>query len=289
MNPVSQPALVAADARPAHLAPGGAPQGRFEFLDMMRGVAALTVVIYHIVMQLAPETGWMRLFDLGDFGVGLFFLCSGFIIPVSLENSQSLKRFWVRRVFRLYPLYWINIVCWLLAVYVFQLGRFSSAQINASPVTSVAANATLLQQLLGVDNLVPLYWTLNLELIFYGVVSLLFATRLLAHKVAISYAFIAAAIIVEGLAPLLLRTQISRNLGFLAMMFVGTVWHGVASGAIELAVAKRALLWALLMEAILALRWNGDLGQPEVVISALAGQLAAYGVFMAIFQRRARS
>ncbi len=47
----------------------------------------------------------------------VFFLCSGFIIPVSLERQGSLRRFWIRRLLRRYPLYWLSVVlCMLCAL-----------------------------------------------------------------------------------------------------------------------------------------------------------------------------
>ncbi len=44
-------------------------------------------------------------FDPGQYGVFVFFLVSGYIVPASLERKGSARGFWVSRVFRLYPLY----------------------------------------------------------------------------------------------------------------------------------------------------------------------------------------
>jgi len=43
-------------------------------------------------------------FDPGQYGVFVFFLVSGYIVPASLERQGSVRGFWVSRVFRLYPL-----------------------------------------------------------------------------------------------------------------------------------------------------------------------------------------
>ncbi len=83
---------------------------RFDFIDSARGIAALAVIAEHLYEARSPwfytfsQTG----FSLGAFGVTLFFLVSGFIIPVSIEKA-GLKRFWIARVFRLYPLYWLSL------------------------------------------------------------------------------------------------------------------------------------------------------------------------------------
>ncbi|HEX5501271.1 MAG TPA: acyltransferase family protein, partial [Thermomicrobiales bacterium] len=74
---------------------------RLGFLDALRGVAVLAVVGVHLGERLFAGYGRVveSRFALGHFGVTLFFLCSGFIIPVSLERQGSLRRFWARRFF----------------------------------------------------------------------------------------------------------------------------------------------------------------------------------------------
>jgi peptidoglycan/LPS O-acetylase OafA/YrhL len=42
-------------------------------------------------------------FDPAQYGVFVFFLVSGYIVPASLERKGSVHSFWVSRVFRLYP------------------------------------------------------------------------------------------------------------------------------------------------------------------------------------------
>jgi peptidoglycan/LPS O-acetylase OafA/YrhL len=264
------------------------PGGRLAFLDMLRGVAALAVVLAHSFTMSAMPYNPIEVFDLGYFGVHLFFLCSGFIIPVSLQNSQSLKRFWLRRVFRLYPLYWLNIVCWLVVVYGLKLGRFQGATFASEPVGSVAANATMLQQLLGFDHLVPLYWTLSLEMLFYIVVSLLFVFRLLPHGIGLAWAFISAGVIVEGVLPLLVGAQSPRILSYLAVMFTGKVWHDFSRGQIEPKAAWRTLLGAMLMSGVLALNIDPASGTLSIHSQGLFGQIGAYALFVFAFHRRDR-
>src|SRR5437762_8805346 len=97
--------------------------GRLTFLDALRGVAALAVVAQHLGERLWPAFGHVTTFyfQAGQFGVVLFFLCSGFVIPASLERYDSLASFWIGRVCRLFPLYWFSLV---VAVVLFALARF---------------------------------------------------------------------------------------------------------------------------------------------------------------------
>src|SRR6266480_3962126 len=79
------------------------PQGRLGFLDVARGLAALLVLLSHAFGHLPAAAA------LGRTGVLLFLVVSGFIIPASLEQGGSNARFWLRRFFRLFPLYWASI------------------------------------------------------------------------------------------------------------------------------------------------------------------------------------
>ncbi len=94
------------------------PKGRrLAWLDAMRGFAALCVVFDHmgsLVLQ-RPHDLVYDVLDTGQYGVFVFFLVSGYIIPASLERKGSVRGFWVSRVFRLYPLYIVAIALSLLA------------------------------------------------------------------------------------------------------------------------------------------------------------------------------
>src|SRR5438445_10494770 len=81
--------------------------GRLAWLDVLRGLAALAVVFdhvsYHVLQH--PRHVIYHWFNLGDYGVFVFFIISGYIVPASLERKGSVRTFWVSRLFRLYPLY----------------------------------------------------------------------------------------------------------------------------------------------------------------------------------------
>ena len=86
---------------------GTAAAKRLAWLDALRGIAALCVVFDHLsysVLQPVRASVY-HWFDPGQYGVFVFFLVSGYIVPASLERKGSVRGFWVSRVFRLYPLY----------------------------------------------------------------------------------------------------------------------------------------------------------------------------------------
>ncbi len=134
---------------------------RLDFLDMLRGVAALSVFVSHVGERVWSAFKHMvyTSFDLGNFGVMLFFLCSGFIIPISLEQQGSLWRFWVRRILRLYPLYWFSIALSIVLDYA-MAGDVTISDFLAKNAATILANMTMLQIVFGFDHIHGEYWTL---------------------------------------------------------------------------------------------------------------------------------
>jgi len=88
-------------------------QDRIKFLDGLRGVAILLVVMYHAyahdysqLTQLMPQGNKYAdfpLFAYGWLGVHLFFIISGFVILMTLEKCGSFLDFILRRWLRLFP------------------------------------------------------------------------------------------------------------------------------------------------------------------------------------------
>ncbi|MFD2415275.1 acyltransferase family protein [Amycolatopsis pigmentata] len=147
---------------------------RLGWLDALRGIAALAVVFDHSSLSFMPEfrRELMPVFNTGRYGIMVFFLVSGYIIPASLERRGCVRTFWLGRVFRLYPLL-IAVVAVVLAV---QLSGFPAIRGSGgqSIVTVALAHVTLLQELLGTPSLVLVLWTLSYEMAFYLVVVGLF-------------------------------------------------------------------------------------------------------------------
>jgi peptidoglycan/LPS O-acetylase OafA/YrhL len=106
---ISEPPQAVPSAQAVRSA-GGAAAGtgsRLAWLDLLRAIAALFVVFDHLSYYLLQHvrTDVYNWFDAGNYGVFVFFVISGYIIPASLERKGSVRTFWVSRLFRLYPLY----------------------------------------------------------------------------------------------------------------------------------------------------------------------------------------
>ena len=90
---------------------------RIPTLDGWRGIAVLLVLVGHFSGRVnTGELGWLTL--IGLHGVAIFFVLSGFLITTILQREfeatgrVDLRRFYLRRFFRLMPCAW----CYLLAI-----------------------------------------------------------------------------------------------------------------------------------------------------------------------------
>jgi peptidoglycan/LPS O-acetylase OafA/YrhL len=148
-------------------------------LDVLRGIAALGVVLYHYTTWYDEKFGHAQTllfnFPKGKYGVELFFIISGFVIFLSLSRIQSSLDFVIGRFSRLYPAYWVAV---LLTFSVISLAGMPQFQVSWQ---EAIANLTMLQVLLDIPSIDPVYWTLQLELFFYLIMLVLYETRLLKY------------------------------------------------------------------------------------------------------------
>jgi peptidoglycan/LPS O-acetylase OafA/YrhL len=126
---------------------------RLRWLDATRGIAVLLVVLAHTADQFSRR--YSDFIQIGNAGVVLFFLCSGYVIAISLD-SLSFRQFWIRRFWRLYPLYWCSIVLFVA------LGLSDTTNPGA-----IMFNFTMLQSLVGLPHVSAIYWSLGVEVTFY--------------------------------------------------------------------------------------------------------------------------
>jgi len=112
-------------------------------------------------------------FPAGEFGVELFFVISGFVITMTLDRSKSAADFLVARFSRLYPAYWTAVLV-TSGVLVVAAGPFGVPSAN-----QVGFNLTMAQEFFHVPSVDGVYWTLEVELLFYALALALFTTGFL--------------------------------------------------------------------------------------------------------------
>lgn len=170
-------------------------KNRFDYLDVLRGAAVFAVCfqhilgyIYHTYDTSHPLFEYIRFLiaesiDWGRFGVILFFLISGFIIPFSLKPGSTLAKFFTSRVFRLYPAYWMALV--LIVISAPYLGGG-----QAYSYTQLIANMTMIPKLFGSNEMSGVFWTLFIEILFYVCCIGLFQLKSLDKSIVIALAAI---------------------------------------------------------------------------------------------------
>lgn len=139
---------------------------RLAQLDALRGVAALSVVLFHFSTRFDQLYGHQPPLPLslpwGHYGVNLFFMISGFVIFLSLERSARTMDFVVSRFSRLYPAYWGALLL-----------TYTLTHLLGLPERTVGwggllVNLSMLQGFVGVPHVDAVYWTLEVELLFYA-------------------------------------------------------------------------------------------------------------------------
>jgi peptidoglycan/LPS O-acetylase OafA/YrhL len=256
----------------------------------LRAIAALGVMVEHmfgdLLRQTPPAAGPMNAVadtvvqnvSLGRFGVALFFLISGFVVPFSIGGERPLAHFVISRVFRLYPALWLA-----LAV------LSTTAWLAGDPpgIATVLANMTMAPTLFGQHWLSPIYWTLFIELVFYVLVALLFALgtlRSVGVLTALALALIAATVL-----PVQLRTHgvanlpvqyLGMHLSFLFLGLLLRLWlvERKSNAGVSACAVVFAQIAAVLAVADYSLA-HGD----SFIIEGRTPVLAAYVLALVVF------
>ncbi|MGA6223616.1 acyltransferase family protein [Streptomyces umbrinus] len=201
---------------------------RLGWLDALRGIAALVVVFDHSSYTFMADfrRELMPQFNTSRYGIMVFFLVSGYIIPASLERRGCVRTFWIGRIFRVYPL-WAAVVTVLLALNLLGIAELRDFGQQSTAAVAVA-HATMLQELLGTPNLLLILWTLSYEMAFYLLVVALFRVRLHQRSagVAVTLAVLAAVSVTAGV--LLPASALSGLVGTGPLIAFASIAMGVA-------------------------------------------------------------
>lgn len=215
--------------------------GRFQSIQVLRGLAALLVVLSH-AFDFYP----------GMFGVDIFFVISGFIIA---QIDKPPRQFIRDRLWRIYPIYLLCTLPWLF--------------IEPDGMDEIMATVTL-WPVWGNGFSVPLMpvaWTLCFEMLFYAAMALGMVTRPIVPLAIFlmslglfvanghgAVAFFGSPIIFEFLGGMALaRIRRVPRLAPLMIAFALIIWIGRIKvysyhpGDIENfhQIAERALMWGM--------------------------------------------
>ncbi len=265
---------------------------RYRYIDALRAIAALAVIYFHVSMELTHQglvssgieknlyTVLTEYFDLGKIAVIVFFAISGFVVPFTLLKAQQkpIQSFVISRLFRLYPAYWLSIPFGVVFGYLIA-DKAITAKI-------ISVNFTMLQQFAGIENIIGLYWTLQIELIFYVCCVGLFCIGWLQNSRKVFW----VAVICVGLALILAVARGMMNVKFpialplsLSVMFWGVLWRKTLSE--DDLEAKRlanifAALFVVLIPVISLCGYNSNMGFGETWYKYTLTYITAIALFI---------
>lgn len=138
---------------------------RLRELDALRGIAALSVLLFHYASQYQQtyhHVGRIPFtFEVGKYGVQLFFVISGFVIFWTLERTRRVGDFVLNRFARLYPAYWASLA---ITVALVAIAGLPNQGVSA---WDIVLNITMFPDFLSAKAVDGSYWTLQIELFFY--------------------------------------------------------------------------------------------------------------------------
>jgi peptidoglycan/LPS O-acetylase OafA/YrhL len=218
---------------------GKTSASRLAWLDALRGFAALCVVFDHgsTLLLLPVRTYLYHWFNLGQYGVFVFFLVSGYIVPASLERKGSVRGFWISRAFRLYPLFVLAIVASAVA---YKTGHGVFATAGAHPFAAVLSWLFMLQNLNTGLNVPLVTWTLSYEMVFYLLLAALFSWGVHRRSGWYATAFGVGAVALGGVLPMSALGHWSRGPGHGALLLSGVTDAVILTG---LVLAVRSGSW----------------------------------------------
>jgi peptidoglycan/LPS O-acetylase OafA/YrhL len=242
---------------------------RLAWLDVLRGWAALCVVFNHFgyFVPRSLNTAVYQWINPGDYGVFVFFIISGYIIPASLERKGSVRTFWVSRICRLYPLYLLA-VAFAIALWVVHAGSLRGE--GADPATSVLSQVLMMSNVLGGKNLPNVVWSLSYEMIFYLLLTVLFMAHL--HRRSSRYALVfgVAAVALGGLLPQAYFTNTLSSARVVALIGDLVVLTGLALAVVFRGMPRLAGAALAALAGLTLLAFNGTWLAPWEALSILA-------------------
>jgi len=149
-------------------------------LDALRGIAAVLVMLFHYTAKYEELYGHQPSLSIsvpwGHYGVNLFFMISGFVIYMTLYRIRRPLDFVVSRFSRLFPAYWVAVAITFLLCHLLALPQ------KTVDVSTAGMNLFMIHGLFRIPHVDGVYWTLEIELIFYAMALAMYVTGWL-HRV----------------------------------------------------------------------------------------------------------
>lgn len=199
---------------------------RLNSVQMLRALAAIMVVIYHLLIMLVHNGGYrFSIIDVGAAGVDLFFVISGFVMiytsAETFNKSQASFHFIKRRLIRILPMYWLytSVVVMLLIIAptLFSVIKFDWHHVLFSYLLLLSKNSNG-----QIGTVMQTGWTLCYEVYFYLLLAILINFPRKYFLITMGVIFLAGVAIGKMIAPLYPWTIVAFD-PILFEFYMGTV------------------------------------------------------------------
>ncbi|AUD02799.1 acyltransferase family protein [Spirosoma pollinicola] len=253
-----------------------APVHQLNSIQLLRGVAAILVVAYHLSLFSGEHYKQVKLvsqlFGYGYAGVDLFFVISGFVITYSTFSKNrkppGLLKYTSKRLIRIFPIYWAMVLVFWIACKL----TYGAVPQADRPIADWLTAFFLIPTHLPI---IPVSWSLSHELFFYFLIGLV----LYSHNL-----WVVLGLVVAGTVYQLFSTPSIKPL----IWFVFSPYNLEFLGGVGVALLSRinsfpkTVYWALLLMSIVWLFIGPavDPGNPAVRL-VLFG-VSSIGVLLAL-------
>jgi peptidoglycan/LPS O-acetylase OafA/YrhL len=224
--------------------------GRLAYVDGLRALAALYVVVTHAVLIAAPvhhgtrtegaRPSWL---PPGHFAVAVFIVVSGFCLTLPIVRADGrlvggVRHFYRRRARRILPAYYAAFALTLVLVWTVvgeETGTFWDYSVPIS-VAGYIGNALLLQDLVGYWQVSVPFWSIAVEVQIYLLFPLLLlwwrkfgARRTVFYAVVLSYVAMIASYFAGTVGPAFFPGLTLYFVGLFALGMAGA-WMATSNG-----------------------------------------------------------
>lgn len=247
---------------------------RSVILDIIRGIAALLVMLFHYTCAYNRHAGddiyttsWEWSVWWGYAAVATFFVLSGYLAGVSLAARERPKpwRYLAKRARRFYPAFWISMTVSSLVLLIWY-------RQEAPDLVQYFVNLTMISRLFGVPFIDGVYWSMQCELLFCLICAGLLTIRRTDTMVKVLAAWLIVTIALSFTGSI-------KALKFLRIITISEYSHDFAGGIILYMVTKDIVkrstaAWMLVLCLLNSILWHGIL-TPGTIFFVITAVLIA--------------
>lgn len=186
-------------------------------IEWLRGFSMLSICYTHYKIHFISNNFWFHTMMYADFGVSLFFVISGFVIPLSLYNKNytihDYPNFIYKRLLRVYPPFIGGLIITIFLALLSNYSPFHQGPSTFVTLNYIISNLLLVPTFFHQPWYSPVLWTLAIEVQFYLIFGLI-APLIFSEKKWVCFSML----FLFGLAQFVTKDE--RLFGFHSLVFL---------------------------------------------------------------------